>query len=249
LIKVLTGFLLSTAVLFIAACSSSKPLPEPYYKVPAESRAVSSAETSWWTYRFKIVWPEKNESPNLAVDLLLADALIKPVLEKNSGKLLWWRFHRRAARDNAGHQFSFIFYTDEISGAEIVKLLDDSLLLAELKESGLIISAVSSNTETENNAAIEAYSDKSWSPVIQKSWPSYIMGVSAFWLALIDELKFDLKIAKRDSAAKHESITGLLKDYHRIDDEITRVWQQEGQHALLHHLSGVMGYKSLLIKY
>lgn len=248
MIKVLTGLLFAAGLLFVGACSTSRPLPEPYYSVPVERSTISSEERSWWTYRFRIFWPEEEMSPDFAIDLLLAHELIKPVLEKNSGKILWWRFHRRAGRDGSGHQFSFIFYTDNNSAAKIVNFLDSSSLLAELKESALIIKTIASNSKKEDNAAVDAYSDKSWSPAIQKTWPSYIMGVSAFWLALIDEVKSEQLNAQRGSSKNAVAVKALLEQYREVDDEIAELWRSEGEHALLHHLSAVFGYKPMLIK-
>src|SRR5210317_607429 len=60
----------------------------------------------WWRCQFKIVWPE-NSRLNWGMDLLLAHSVISPILQNNYENISFWRFHRRAARDNAGHQFSF----------------------------------------------------------------------------------------------------------------------------------------------
>jgi len=249
MISVLTRLILTAIILMVAACSTNKPLPEPYYKVPVDKTSAQQNEMSWWAYRFRIRWSEENDKPDFSIDLLLADAVVKPVLERNAEKLLWWRFHRRAARQAPGHQFSFLFYTDDATAADVLKALNESPLLANLIASDLIVEVVSSDTDKKNNTKIEAFSDKSWSAAIQKTWPSYIMGVSAFWLALIDEVKSELKIAKPTAAEGEDSIKALLQDYRRVDDEINEMWQQEGQHALLHHLSAVMGYKPVLIKY
>ncbi len=249
MLSVLTRLMLTAIFLLTAACSTSRPLDEPYYTLPVANISTQQEEMSWWAFRFRVRWPEKNEDPDFAIDLLLANAVVKPVLERNVKKLLWWRFHRRAARQTLGHQFSFIFYTDDTTAAEVLKALDESPLLANLIASGLIIEVLSSGTDKKNSTKIEAFSDKSWSAAIQKAWPTYIMGVSAFWLALIDEIKLELKIAKPTAAGADDSIKTLLQDYRRVDDKITEMWQQEGQHALLHHLSAVMGYKPMLIKY
>ena len=40
----------------------------------------------------------------------------------------------------------------------------------------------------------------------------------------------------------------LLEQYRKVDEKITEKWRNEGQHALLHHLSAVFGYEPMLIK-
>ena len=59
----------------------------------------------------KMTWPLDADAHG-AVDLLLAHAVVEPVLRKHAKEIYWWRFHRRALRDKLGHQFSFLFYAD-----------------------------------------------------------------------------------------------------------------------------------------
>jgi hypothetical protein len=84
-------------------------------------------------------------------------------------------------------------------------------------------------------------SDRLWSPEVQKNWPLYIMGVSSLWLGLIAEYI-------QDSSKSSNNIRELLEEYREVDAKITDNWRNEGQHALLHHLNAVFGYKPMLIK-
>lgn len=224
-------------------------MPTAYYSVPVDKKAVQNDQhMSWWAYRYRIAWPEEDERPDYAVDLLLAHALVRPVLLKNSEKLLWWRFHRRASRQPPGHQFSFLFYSDRETATDVIKMLDDSSLLGRLRENGMVQETVSSDTYKRQNSAIEAYSDRAWSPVIQRTWPSYIMGVSAYWLALIDELMIEQADSQDATVKDTVKLSNMLEDYRRIDEEITLLWKKEGQHVLLHHLSAVFGYKPMTLR-
>ncbi len=63
----------------------------------------------WWYAKFRMDWP-KDAEPLWHMDPLLAHRVIAPVLSRYSEEISLWRFHRRAAPDASGHQFSFIFY-------------------------------------------------------------------------------------------------------------------------------------------
>lgn len=234
----------------VAGCSTQKPLPASFYSVTVNDDSASNMdEMSWWAYRFRIPWPDEDDKPDFAVDLFLAHAIVRPVLQKNSDKLLVWRFHRRATRQPPGHQFSFLFYADRDTAIEIINNLDSDPLLARASNAGLIKNTSSSKTEITKKLATEDYSDPSWSPEIQRTWPFYIMGVSAFWLALIDEIKSEQTQTNTKNAGQHaDDVTDTLEVYRQVDEKIAEIWKDEGQHALLHHLSAVFGYKPIWLK-
>ena len=70
-------------------------------------------------------------------------------------------------------------------------------------------------------------SDPNWSETIQKNWPVYIMGISQFWLGLIND-------AVPEAEADETDIEQLLQQYKQANDTVTALWQTEGEHALLH---------------
>ena len=249
MLRVQVNFIALSIVLLMTACTSNKPLPTAYYSVPVNRDAQAQADTlSWCAYRYRVRWPESNDEPDFAVDLLLAHALVRPVLLEFSEQIIWWRFHRRASKEAPGHQFSFLFYSDRETAVEIIRKLESIPLLAALKDNDIVQKTLSSDTGKKAKTAIEAYSDPSWSPVIQRTWPSYIMGVSAFWLALIDELKAEMSNQGQESISDTTEIDKLLDEYRTIDDEIAVMWQAEGQHVLWHHMSALFGYKPMLFK-
>ena len=177
---------------------------------------------------------------NWAVDLLLAHAVVKPVLREHSKNLYWWRFHRRAATDETGHQFSFLFYTDSNVSAEIIEDLKKSNVLKQLLKEKIVERIILDDPDKPRHPEIESMSDPKWSPALQRNWPSYIMGVSSLWLGLIDDLTSDVPMDE-------SSIHNLLENYRRIEATITSMWYKEGQHAFLHHLNAIFGYEPMLI--
>ena len=73
----------------------------------------------------------------------------------------------------------------------------------------------------------------------------HIMGVSAFWLALID----DVLSTGTNSTTDKSEIADQLEEYRMVDREIAELWEKEGQHSMLHHLGAIFGYKSMLIRW
>ena len=64
------------------------------------------------------------------------------------------------------------------------------------------------------------------------------MGASRMWLDLVSDL-----------ASRESSIDGIDAKYKKVQDEITRIWREQGQHAILHHMNAVYAYQPLLIRY
>jgi hypothetical protein len=75
---------------------------------------------------------------------------------------------------------------------------------------------------------------------MQNTWPYYIMGVSRMWLAMVDQ------VSRESGMAAEATLGETLEHYARVNDAITHIWQQEGYHALLHHLNAIYGYEALV---
>ena len=192
----------------------------------------------WWYARYRIAWPEGAE-PDWRIDLLLADAVIKPVLHDHRRQIRYWRFHRRASRDDAGHQFSFIFYADKDTAGRVYAALASDTLSGKLVEKNILQKVITDNLENNHLGGVQDTSDKNWSETLQNAWPAYIMGVSDMWLQLIGQ-----NVGKD---APDADIDNLLQKYGNANDRITAVWQKEGQHAFLHHLNALFGYVPITI--
>ena len=91
---------------------------------------------------------------------------------------------------------------------------------------------------------IEDTSDSNWSPLLQQSWPYFIMGVSRLWVDLIDRIAVDFS-ARLDQASTQDK----LEIYKEINDIVTGIWQVEGKHAFLHHLNALFGYQPMNIRF
>jgi hypothetical protein len=227
----------SLVMLAATACSSmrgsGKP-PSAGFAIP-----VTAATAYWWAYRFQIDWPA-DEPADMAVDLLLAHAVVKPALAQFAPRLSYWRFHRRATRDQTGHQFSFLFYGDRPTAEALYAALDASPVLTRVQEQGLVTRIVKNDLHNPLRPGIADTSDPHWSPMLQRQWPAYIMGVSLMWLGLIEEAVAELPAALREGDDR-------LAAYRQAEARVSRLWYEEGQHAFLHHLSAVFGYRELLV--
>lgn len=147
-----------------------------------------------------------------------------------------------AARDAAGHQFSFIFFASAETARKIYAEIsrDDSLKLS--RSSGRILEVVYDDPTTVSRPAISDTSDPNWSAPLRQAWPYYLMGASQMWLDLISEMA--------DGAQETETASTFGDLDHRyagINAAITTLWQNEGRHAFLHHLNALFGYEPIVI--
>lgn len=232
-------FVLSLAAAAIITACTTVPMPPPaVFPHPAAPPAVDSG---WWYARFRMDWPEGAE-PAWHLDLLTAHRVIKPVIEGHSPDIHLWRFHRRAARDAAGHQFSFIFFASAETARKIYTEISQDGSLKIVRSSGRILEVVFDDATTVSRPAISDTSDPNWSAPLRKAWPYYLMGASQMWLDLISEM------ADGEQETETPSTFGDLDHrYAGINAAITTLWQNEGRHAFLHHLNALFGYEPIVI--
>ena len=201
----------------------------------ADAVTQKGPDMGWWYASFHINWPQQDEDPAMYTDLLIAHKIVSPVLDRYRKDIILWRFHRRAARDEAGHRFSFIFYSTPATARKIYSAINSSSVLTRLKAQGVILRVAMDDTNTIARPGLEATSDQQWSASLQKAWPYFIMGVSQTWLDLISRYA-------GDGGGKLPSIVEMLAYYREISQEVETTWQKEGGHAFLHHLNALFGY-------
>ena len=225
-------------LLLIFGCSSpGRVQPQPIK--PLKPAALPAGD-GWWYARFRLNWPADTE-PLWYPDLFIAHQVISPVLKQYQKDILLWRFHRRAARDAGGRQFSFIFYCSAATAEKIFTVISADAQVNAMKSAGVIDQVVCDRPEVITRPHIEDTSDKSWSPAIQKSWPYYIMGASRMWLNLIAEVA-----AQNLQGAPPATLPEIEIFYQKVDKAITDLWQRQGRHAFMHHLNALFGYKPLI---
>jgi len=224
------GLTAALVILALTGCASIRGMKPGV----TEAEAQKSMLIAWWYASFRINWPP-DEEPALYTDLLIAHRVLSPVLDRYRKDILLWRFHRRAARDEAGHRFSFIFYSTAATARKIYSAIDSSAVLAQLQAQGMILRVLMDDTNTLSRSGLEATSDRSWSEPLQKAWPYFIMGVSQTWLDLISQYA-------GDRGGQPLSTVEMLAFYREIGQEVETTWQKEGGHAFLHHLNALFGY-------
>lgn len=196
----------------------------------------------WWYARFRMKWPE-NTVPSWHIDLLIAHRLLLPVINQYKKHIVFWRFHRRAARDQEGHQFSLTFYSSPKTAKNIFNDIRSDMLLKKIKHSGLIIQDIYEDHENIIAPNIEDTSDGHWSPPVRKAWPFFIMGVCQMWLSLIVEISEGIP-----EKQKGNSLNTMLKFYNQVNTIINNLWRDEGCHAMLHHLNAIFGYEPVIVR-
>lgn len=216
-------------LLLLGACALAQPR-DPVL----QPQAAPGAE--WWAARFQIYWPQ-GAGPDMAVDHLFAHAVVAPVLKQHQSRIHLWRFHRRAAPDGAGHQFSFLFYTDAASARLVLKDIETHPVTRAQLVAGFLQRLRLNSRNYPELERVAATSDPNWTASMQHNWPVYIQGVSALWLGLID--------ANLPPAPARETAAQMLSRYRVAAERVTAQWRGEGMHALIHHLSAVFGYVPL----
>ena len=231
-------FTILCCLIVIAGCTSLGRIPARK-TTPPEPQVLPDG-VGWWYARFRLDWPPDTD-PIWYLDLYIAHRIIQPVFQENRDDILLWRFHRRAARDKSGRQFSFIFYASPQTARRIYQEIENNPEVEALKSAGLVETVVFDDPAKITRPAIEDTSDRNWSVSIQKTWPYYIMGVSRMWLGLIAEIADGLP----DNHSP-ESMAEIQSTYRQIDETVNDLWLKEGRHAFLHHLNALFGYKPLI---
>jgi hypothetical protein len=230
---------LALVIVVMVGCASVGPIAVPDLEPKREE--VKSAESGWWHTRFVMKWLE-DEEPSWHMDLLLAREIVSPVLYQHKKDIVLWRFHRRAVRDEIGHQFSFIFYSSPETAREIYYGIKSHPRLEALKSAGIVQKDSYDDTTRLSEPNIEDTSDLDWSSPIKKSWPYYMMGVSQMWLHLIAEIAGE---ASRET--KPSSVGGIEAFYQQVNASLQTAWREEGGHAFLHHLNALFEYNPVII--
>lgn len=230
--------LLILLMMVIAGCATTGPAKPPETIAPPPQEIASS--NGWWSAKFRMNWPAE-EQANWHLDLLVAHKIVLPALAQYKDETRLWRFHRRAVRDQTGHQFSFIFYASAETAYQVFDMLRSNELLSEMKFAGMIIEDRYDNTDRITKPRIEDASDAAWPPSIQKNWPYFIMGASQMWLNLISDTIADMPNPYRPLSPEEYE-----EQYEKANAVISELWQKKGQHAFLHHLSALFGYQEII---
>jgi hypothetical protein len=195
---------------------------------------------SWWYVNFHLAWPE-NQPPDFSIHSLIADRILRTVIDQHRDEITLWRFHRRAARDSAGHRFSLLFLSSDDAAQQIHQEIISNPLTVRLISQSTILSIDLANKQSADTGLIAATSDPSWSLEIQRSWPYFIQGLSESWLELIAQIR------RNNSNAGEVPEAGLLEYYQRLNKTLSAQWTEHGRHAYFHHTNAIFGYEPVYI--
>ena len=227
--------------LSLTGCASLKTVGVQSIKPSAGIQ--SDALNSWWSVRIQWDWPE-DSYPSWHLDLFAAHQILLPVINSHQDDIILWRVHRRAGRDDSGHQFSFLFYASYQTAQFVYSDIANDSLIADAMAAGLVKQVLTKPLSEGPQPNIADTSDSAWSPVMQAGWPYYIYGVCRMWLHLVSHTA-NAMIADSTPISFDETV----EVYRQVDDEIDDIWQTEGRHALLHHLNAIFGYEPIPIRF
>ena len=227
-------------VLALSACTRVVTVRAPMEDLPTASLDATGDGEAWWSIAFIMDW-DRQEEPAWHLDTLLADQICAPALAESRSHVRLWRFHRRAGHDKTGHRFSLLVYTDEQTADDLYGRVRENSVLRWLESDERVTSVTLTRMHAPEPPSIAGSSDSAWPPEIQASWPWYIMGVSQTWLSLIDQVKAEDPFEDTSTAA-------LLDYYATVNDRVSALWRNHGQHVYLHHLNALFGYAPLVIR-
>ena len=232
---------LVTVILAFAlwGCASLVPVKEDGTATqhPETDAGALPEGEGWWYARFHIDWPE-DEPARWYIGTLIGGEVIAPIFDDYYQDVYIWRVHRRASRDGYGHVFSFIFYSSPQGAQRIYTAIENHAVVKSLLENGQLTRVSVDDVTRITRPDIEDTSDERWPESVQKTWPAMIMGTSRMWLDLVSEL-----------AAGENAAGGLDAKYKNVQEAVTAVWREQGQHAMLHHINAIYAYQPLLIRY
>lgn len=194
----------------------------------------------WWSVRFRMDRPD--DKTRWESDLLIAHRIVAPLVKAYRRDIELWRFHRRFAKDSMGHQFSFLFFASAETALRINQQVIVDPVVEQLFSSGTVVEVLTDDVTHNDRRAVGDTSDANWSPVMQDNWPYFIMGASRMWLGMIDQASRHIGI---EDEPTHDQ---LLDHYQKVNNQVTHIWQNESQHALLHHLNAIFGYEPMILK-
>jgi hypothetical protein len=263
LFKRLPGaILILFSLVMMSACSTAPQVKQTaeLAGVPGEAAETTGAESvyGWWDIHFKIYWSgadtthEENGSggnsdntddpPAWYMGPLLADRIMAPVIKQEGQNIFLWRFHRRAVSDEAGHQFSFIFYSTPEVAERVEAAVKANPLVDQLIEAGLLSEVGYPDVSVIDQPRVSDTSDQHWPDEIKSTWPVFIMGASEMWLKMTEDL------ADADpEAGEQMSVAEMSKLYQRVEEQLDTIWREDSRHAYFHHLNALFGYKRSLV--
>ena len=224
-------------LMLLSACATTlqPQVMEDQQAVHVESEQL--ALMGWYAVRFSIPW-EKETEPKWYIGTLIASEVISPLLEGDQQNVVCWRMHRRAVHDKMGHVFSFMFYSSQTDAVLIYQHFKSNKILTELRHQQLLSSVSYDSLYNTSQTKIADTSDPVWPEKMRASWPFFIMGASQMWLEQI-------------RAFKKETLneSDIQQRYIAIQSKLTDLWQEQGQHALIHHLNALYAYQPVLVRF
>ena len=146
--------------------------------IPASSSPLAEAPdpqgSGWWFVRFRV--DRSAEETRWERDLLIAHRVASPLIAAKEGVIDLWRFHRRSAEDETGHQFSFLFFRTAGVADSINQMVLDDPLVRRMLANGVIQEVITDAVDHNARPNVGDTSDSKWSPAIQNTWPNTSWG-------------------------------------------------------------------------
>ena len=221
----------ASIVMGLAACSTPERKLDG---VGVDGDTAAATGPRWHYLRFH--WSPPSDGPvPTHLDLAIAAEVVGPLLETHGADLRLWRFHRRWPADDVGHLFSWIVYAPPDTVIRLADLVRAHPLTQRLADEERLERFNVDELSGPKGAAIGATSDPDWSAEVREAWPEYIQGASRLWLGLVRSAALDVP-------------GDIDPRYRAVEARVERLWYEQADHAMLHHLNALFGYRPLRVR-
>lgn len=198
-------------------------------------KRASRAKKGWWKFQFIVAYKNEEKDPRWHIDPLIAYEILKPVMEKMTDSISFWRFHKVNHSQDGGHQFNFLIYCVRNIAIDASNLIKGNHVFQRLEQNKDFVKFVDPS-EKRVKPGIEGQSEEKWPPYIKRTWQHYIMVLSKMWLELLELVREEIDFKETDN-----NIETMICNYQEIDKKLQEFWQRDCGHVIMHMAHSVMG--------
>jgi hypothetical protein len=177
--------------------------------------------------------------PDSPLHLLIANEILRPVIESPDGEPWLWKFLRMSDPETGIHTFTFSFYGPQKLCSELIGHVYADETYRELKEQGYLELAGQEDLAIiRRGAEIKDIGDDSWPEEIRQVWPYYMHGVSRTWLKMAETCAESLR-----ARMPHNTFDEKVNFYNHVKRLVTERWIRYGWASMLNPLNGMFGHK------
>lgn len=176
-----------------------------------------------------VVAPDNTGEYRTYLDLLLANEVVRPMLENSGDSIRLWWFHRRWGCTRERTKLHELKFTLDCS-KQVAKMVKQGIEANPVLQA---LDGVRCHVPERKDRRLEAAAEGTDWPD-PAGWTWFIHSVSLLWLRLIGH---------HVANCMSESLEAGEEMYRTVERRVLRDWERHAGHALIHHLNAVFGYQ------